>query len=269
MVRILTLLFSLFLCLDTHAQAEVSGEVTDSTTGEPLPAVTVTLMRHGGPIAFTHTDGQGRYSLTTDRLHPSDSVQATSLGYARRRAVIPASHHANLRLQAAPFALKEVQVRGNRTLGRADTTVYDLTRFATERDNTLKDVLRKLPGVDIADNGEVSVNGRPVSRFTVEGLDMTGGRYGQLEENIKAKDVKKAEVIEHDQPIKALQNKVMTDNVAMNIVMKDSVRDKLMPTLRPYLLVGDAVGGRLGQPVADRPSAPHAPREQRVQPPAV
>ena len=45
----------------------------------------------------------------------------------------------------------------------------------------------------------------------------------------RLKDVKKAEVIEHDQPIKALQNKTFTDNVAMNIALKDSARDKLMP----------------------------------------
>lgn len=65
----------------------------------------------------------------------------------------------------------------------AMATAYDLTRFATERDNSLKDVLRKLPGVEISDNGEIQVNGKAISRFTVEGLDMTGGRYNQLEEN--------------------------------------------------------------------------------------
>ena len=81
----------------------------------------------------------------------------------------------------------------------------------------------------------------------MEGLDLTGGKYNQLEENIKAKDVKKAEVIEHDQPIKALQDKTYTDNVAMNIALKDSARDQLMPTIKPYLLVGNHtyVGGEV------------------------
>ena len=73
------------------------------------------------------------------------------------------------------------------------------------RQQSLKDVLKKLPGVDIEKNGRINYNGKPINRFTVEGLDLTGGKYNQLEENIKAKDVKKAEVIEHDQPIKALQ----------------------------------------------------------------
>ena len=107
--------------------------------------------------------------------------------------------------------------------------------------------MKKLPGVDIEKNGRINYNGKPINRFTVEGLDLTGGKYNQLEENIKAKDVKKAEVIEHDQPIKALQNKTFTDNVAMNIALKDSARDKLMPTLKPYMLVGHPshVGGSI------------------------
>lgn len=142
--------------------------------------------------------------------------------------------------------MKEVQVKGSRITGR-DTISFDLTRFANERDNSLKDVLKKLPGVDIEKNGRINYNGKPINRFTVEGLDLTGGKYNQLEENIKAKDVKKAEVIEHDQPIKALQNKTFTDNVAMNIALKDSARDKLMPTLKPYLLAGHPshVGGSI------------------------
>lgn len=101
--------------------------------------------------------------------------------------------------------------------------------------------------MDIEKNGRINYNGKPINRFTVEGLDLTDGKYNQLEENIKAKDVKKAEVIEHDQPIKALQNKTFTDNVAMNIALKDSARDKLLPTIKPYLLVGSStlVGGEL------------------------
>lgn len=72
-------------------------------------------------------------------------------------------------------------------------------------------------------------------------MDLTGGRYNQLEESLKAKDVKKAEIIEHDQPLKALRNKVFTDDVAMNIGLKDETRDRLMPTLKPYLFIGDPV----------------------------
>ncbi len=173
-------------------------------------------------------------------------LQATYMGYKKQKVAILSDKETVISMASTAFVLKEVQVKGSRITGR-DTISFDLTRFANERDNSLKDVLKKLPGVDIEKNGRINYNGKPINRFTVEGLDLTGGKYNQLEENIKAKDVKKAEVIEHDQPIKALQNKTFTDNVAMNIALKDSARDKLMPTIKPYLLVGSPthVGGEI------------------------
>lgn len=47
----------------------------------------------------------------------------------------------------------------------------------------------------------------------------------------------KAEVIEHDQPIKALQGKVVTNDVAMNIKLRPEARDQWMITLRPEVLI--------------------------------
>lgn len=238
MMRTLSaIIFSLLLCLGLRAQTELRGTVLDSISGKPVAAASVTLLRHGNPRQFVRSDANGRFSLTIP-IQKGDSLNVTCLGFARKRVAVPFSGVAIIKLTPRAFELSEVQVRGNRVIGRADTTVYDLTRFADVRDNSLKDVLRKLPGVEIGDDGTIQVNGKNLSRFTVEGLDMTGGRYNQLEENIKAKDVKKAEVIDHDQPIKALQDKVFTDNVAMNIVMKDSVRDKILLTLKPYLLIG-------------------------------
>ena len=126
------------------------------------------------------------------------------------------------------FEMQEVTVMAGPITGGKDTITFDLTRFASERDNSLKDVLAKLPGVNVGSDGKISVNGKDISRFTVEGLDLSDGRYNKLTENIKAKDVKKAEVIEHDQPIKALKGKVFTDNVAMNVKLKDNARNAVL-----------------------------------------
>ncbi len=238
--RVVLLLTALLLSLSSRAQTTIRGTVSDGTNGQPIGGVSVSLLRHGRALSFVRSSADGSFSLRADAIESSDSLLATCLGYSRR--VVGVRPQVSISLTPEEFWLSEVRVRGGRVLGRADTTVYDLTRFATNRDNTLGDVLRKLPGVEVGDNGEIRVNGKALSRFTVEGLDMTGGRYNLLQNNIKAGDVKSAEVIDHDQPVKALQGKVMTDNVAMNIVMKDSVGDKLSATLRPYLLVGEPTG---------------------------
>ena len=231
---------------DDNTATGIHGYVEDSLTHNRLANVSITLLRNGKPLKFTRTKEDGTFVLPITEKQANDKLQATFMGYKKTKTSISSGKETIISMASTAFVLKEVQVKGSRITGR-DTISFDLTRFANERDNSLKDVLKKLPGVDIEKNGRINYNGKPINRFTVEGLDLTGGKYNQLEENIKAKDVKKAEVIEHDQPIKALQNKTFTDNVAMNIALKDSARDKLMPTLKPYMLVGHPshIGGSI------------------------
>lgn len=196
----------------------------------------VTLTRRGKPLVFTKTDAQGHFSLRTRRVETGDRLSVTYMGYSKCTMPITVGESLLVEMSPTEFELKEILVKSGPITNRADTITYDLTKFADQRDNTLKDVLQKLPGVSIDKSGTISVNGKAINRFTVEGLDLTGGKYDKINETLKAKDVKSAEVIEHDQPVKALQNKVYSDNVAMNINLKDEAKDKFMFTLSPTAL---------------------------------
>lgn len=239
MKRIFFMTAVVFLCLAINAQTTLKGVVEDSVTHQKLPNASVVILRNGKTVKFTRTDEKGNFKFSAISLQPKDMLQASCIGYRKTRITV-GKNEENVIIAMPPeaFTLKEVEVKGSRVFGRQDTTTYDLTRFADSRDNSLKDVLKKLPGVSVSEGGQIEYNGKPLDRFTVEGLDMTGGRYGQLTDALKAKDVKKAEIIEHDQPVKALRNKVFTDNTAMNIELKDEARDKWMITLRPYLFAG-------------------------------
>ena len=188
-----------FLLNDDDTPTEIRGYVEDSLTHNRLANVSITLLRNGKPLKFTRTKEDGTFVLPIAEKQANDRLQATFMGYKKTKMAISSDKETIISMASTAFVLKEVQVKGSRITGR-DTISFDLTRFANERDNSLKDVLKKLPGVDIEKNGRINYNGKPINRFTVEGLDLTGGKYNQLEENIKAKDVKKAEVIEHDQP---------------------------------------------------------------------
>ena len=242
MCRLLLIILSLVFCILAEAQTVVRGVVEDSVSHEQLRGASVSYLRKGKTLKFARTNEQGQFAIQMDRVEQGDQLSVTMIGYDKRRCQVPmgGTKSVTIALPGRAFQLKEVQVQGSRVTGR-DTITYDLTRFATDRDNSLKDVLKKLPGVDISKNGMIAYNGKQISRFTVEGLDLTGGRYNQLTENIRAKDVKKAEIVEHDQPIKALERRVYTDDVGMNITLKDGARDKLMATLRPYILFDEPI----------------------------
>lgn len=225
-ITLLLLPFSLYV----SAQQSVTGVVADSATQEPLPMAAVTLVRDGKPVAFTNADDKGAFSIA---VKAGDSLSVSFLGYRKHTVMVSPGQHVSIQMAPEAFELREVQVKSGRIAGLRDTISYDLSKFADKRDNTLKDVLKKLPGVDVDKNGKISFNGKDISRFTVEDLDLTGGRYDRLNETLKPEDVDRAEVIQHDQPVKALRDKVFTDDVAMNIKLKPGARDKWMATLRP------------------------------------
>ena len=217
----------LFLSQSCMAQSNISGIVRDSITNQPLAMANVTLLKNGKPISFTRTNVDGQFNIQGKQ---NDMIVVSFLGYQKK--TVPISEETIIiRLVPEAFNLKEVEVKGGRILGHADTITYDLSRFSNERDNSLNDVLKKLPGIDVSKNGQIMYNGKAIDRFTIEGLDLTGGKYNKINEALKPNEVDKAEVIEHDQPIKALRDKVFTDNVAMNIKLKDEARDQWLGSL--------------------------------------
>ena len=55
-------------------------------------------------------------------------------------------------------------------------------------------------------------------------MDLLQGRYGLATNNINASDVATVQVLEHHQPIKALQDKSLTDDVAINLKLKNAAK---------------------------------------------
>ena len=122
------------------------------------------LLRDGRTIHFVRTDDRGRFSFDVQQ-HTGDMLQVSFMGYAKHRQ--PVDNDNTIRLTRQAFQLKEVKVQGPPVTMRRDTIVYDLTKFTTNRDNDLKDVLKKLPGVDVEKDGQIKYKGQAISRFTV------------------------------------------------------------------------------------------------------
>lgn len=230
----------LLVAVSAPAQTDITGHVADSVNGRSLARASVTALHGGRPVAFVRTDSQGRFRLPVQH---ADSISVSFLGYAKKKLPVSSGAAIDVRLVPSSFSLKEIEVKGTRAFGRQDTTFFDLKRFADKRDNSLKDILKKLPGVEVDNSGKISYNGKDISRFTVEDLDLTGGRYNKLTEALKAADVDKAEVVEHDQPVKALRGKVFSDDVSMNIKLKPGARDRWMIALKPAARTDFAMKG--------------------------
>lgn len=238
-----SLIFFFFLLFTCRMQAQflIKGKVIDNETHQPLELATVTLTRDSSSTVYKYalTDPKGCFSFSVSE-NISWTVHVTYLGYQKESLPVQKGKEMIFQLKPEAISLKEVEIKGGRIYGRQDTVKYNLSRFTSGKEQSIKEALKKLPGIDINEqSGEIRYNGKAISQFTVEGMDVSGGRYNQITENLKADAVKDAEVIEHFQPIRSLRNKMPSDKVALNLTLKPEIRSRWLLTLQTAGGYGD------------------------------
>lgn len=237
-VMVIALLLGMIFSYNTSkAQNLFRGVVTDAESGEPVELANVQLLfgEKQRLIDYTLTDAEGRFSLPAGKgTNEMDSlfIVVSLLGYEPVKTPVNPPKIIAIPLSPKAFSLREVEVRPGRVWGRQDTINYEVSQFLSARDNSIRDVIKKLPGVDVDDLGRITYNGREISNFYVEGMDVTDGRYGQINNNLDPRAVEKVQLLENHQPIRLLKDKVKTEDIAINLKLREDFRDKWMVTLQ-------------------------------------
>lgn len=104
--------------------------------------------------------------------------------------------------------------------------VYHAKSFIKDGDRHLDDILKKLPGIKVSENGSVSYQGKAINKFYIEGKDLLGMNYNQATKNMPVNAVADIEVLENHQPIKMLENKQVSDKAALNIKLDNKHKMK-------------------------------------------
>ena len=109
---------------------------------------------------------------------------------------------------------------------KGDTIVYNADSFNTGSERKLEDVLKNLPGIEVNDEGRIEVEGKEVTKITVEGKDFFDGDSKLATQNLPANAVGKVEVLRNFSEVNQLRSVSNNeDNVAINISLK-SGKDK-------------------------------------------
>ncbi|GAB6982646.1 hypothetical protein [Prevotella dentasini] len=201
-----------------------SGRVVDEDA-EPLQGVSVILLNGKRAVKFSRTDKDGSFHLAAPATAKVDSIRFTQVG--RERMAIGVADFANgqiVRLSRKVFELKEVKVKPQKIRQDGDTLNYLVSQFMQKQDRSIADVLAKMPGITVNPSGQIEYNGTPINKFYIEGMDMAGGKYAMLSENLDARKVKKVQVMENHQPIRALRDIKFSEQAAVNIVLRDDVK---------------------------------------------
>jgi hypothetical protein len=212
-------------------QQTVSGYVRDSLN-KALPSATVNLVNDKGTIlafAFTNDKGAFNLSFTVEEVVFPLWLQASYIGYRNQRIAVSAGQSVyRFNLSAQPDLLKEVVINNKPSIERlGDTLRYEVGKFAQKEDRSIGDVLKRMPGIEVADDGAIYFNGEKISNLYIQGDDLMSGRYGAATRSIRKEMIASVDIMKNHQPIKILKNKISSDNVALNLVLKDEKSLKL------------------------------------------
>ncbi|MBO9594706.1 MAG: carboxypeptidase regulatory-like domain-containing protein [Niabella sp.] len=216
------------------AAPRLSGHIRDSL-GNAIPGATVTLIRltDQAGLLFTTADTAGHYAfrLLTAHLNDSLAVKVTAAGFLKSQQPVHAHTaviHFTLQVAAASL-LPNVTVRSQAPIvQKGDTLSYDAARFTEKSDRRLGDIIKKLPGVEVDENGVIKYKGKAINRFYIEGDNLLDDRYSIATDNINVADVEKVQVIEHNQDVKMLNGIVPSDRAGMNIILKNRSKLKVI-----------------------------------------
>lgn len=182
-------------------------------------------------ISFGYSDAKGIFEVVLpDSASLSIlSLEVSCIGYKRiKQSLLPGKSVYDFVLEEEVIALQEVQIkRKPQIISIGDTLSYNVASFSQPEDRSIGDVIRRLPGITVAENGQISYNGKAIVNLFIHGDDLMDGRYGLATTVINKDMIKSIDVMQNYQPVKVLQNKVFTDDVAMNLVLKDENSLKL------------------------------------------
>ena len=251
MNKIITALLILSCCY-SFGQIKLEGTVKDSI-GTPLELANVIAINEVTKTLDSYgiTNDKGVYKLNLKK-NTAYKVQVSYIGMKSSEEIIQTkesnvSKNFNL---VEDNSLDEIELTYEMPVSiKGDTLVYNADSFKDGTERKLEDVLEKLPGVDINDDGQIEVEGKVVGKVMVEGKDFFDGDSKLATKNIPANAVDKIEVLKNYSEVGQLSGvKNNQDNIALNIKLKEGKKSFWFGTVTAGAGVASEDGLYLAQP---------------------
>lgn len=225
-------LFLLLICFvacfssNLHAQENnLSGTVTGQQN-QPLPGANILAKdaQKGNILKFAITNAKGGYQLSFPSGHDSLWIEVTHLTQnTQGRWLSNETKELNWQLQPRTYDLPVMEVTQEAVTRRGDTLIFDVAQLREKSDENIEQLLKRIPGITISPEGQISYEDLPISKFYIEGLDLLEGRYAIATRNLSVDAIRDVEILERHQPIRALDSIIIPPNAAINLRLKSGI----------------------------------------------
>ena len=216
------LLFSLLYTF-TFAQIKMEGVIVDSLN-VPLESASIVALNKltNGLETYALSDQEGKYKLNL-KDNTAYKIQVSFIGLISINDTVKTQKENILKdyVLRADVLLDEVVVTMP-VVVRGDTLIYNADSFKNGTERKLEDIIDKLPGVQINENGQIEVEGKVVTKLMVNGKDFFDGDTKVGTKNIPSNAVDKIQVLRNYAEVGQLSGvRNNQDNFAINIKLKE------------------------------------------------
>src|ERR1700761_1642524 len=199
------LILSLSFLTAIYAQAqtgrEVDGKVIDSTKLS-VPGANVKLISDKGDSTVTITDGDGKFVFPSVN-GTKFTLTISSIGYQSLKKHYTLDNDTKpavldpILLKSESNLLKGVTIVGvNPVTLKEDTVEYKASAYKVRENAPVEDLIKKLPGVDVDVNGNITTQGKQVTKVRINGKDFMGGDVQSATKNLPADVVENIQMID-------------------------------------------------------------------------
>ena len=223
MNKIVILLFFFSLPLFSQ-QIKLEGKIIDQENRSIQSASVSIIDDNDNNLGYNYSDEDGSYSILFEKPKSEKiTVEVSCLGYHKKTLFmnIKTNTIQNFILEEKIESLQEIVVESGKKIRiEQDTTTIKVASFGNKTEQTVEDILKKLPGIEVSKDGTIKAHGKTIYKLLIEGDDMFDKNYKLLSKNLDAKVLDAVQIIDNfeDNPIlKKLDN---SDKVALNLKLK-------------------------------------------------
>ena len=244
---ILSMLLMLVAMASFAQERLISGKITDRDTKEPVEQVTIQLLKTDSTyVSGAISNEQGLFHVNAP-ANGKYLLKITSVGYKPTVKRIQISEDKNLAMGNVVVSAEAIMLKGavvtamaQKVTLKEDTFVYNSAAYRTPEGSVVEELVKRLPGAEVSDDGTIKINGKEVKKILVDGKEfMTGDTKTALKnlptsiiDKIKAYDEKSdlskvtgiddgEEQTVLDFGVKKGMNKGMISNIDLGVGNKD------------------------------------------------
>ena len=185
MKKTLLALLLLVCCAATALAQErkITGTLLDKESREPVLQATIQLLKAKDSlyVAGAVTNEEGDFTLVAPE-NGKYIIKMSNVGYKTVLRNVSISEDKDfafgkINLETDAVLLKEVIANGiaAKVVVKEDTFVYNAAAYRTPEGSVIEELVKRLPGAQIDDDGKITINGKEVKKIKVDGKEfMTG-----------------------------------------------------------------------------------------------